>query len=132
MRDYTYQDMLKMQEEAAKRVREMKKRAAIAVEDESGFENIPTTVRKVLPDEVKHISYPVELPGQKEEQNEKQNEKQNEERNEEHGEKKKSPSGILSFITQDKDALLILALLAVIGQDEKDYLTSLALIYLLL
>lgn len=29
MRDYTYQDMLRMQEDAAIRVREMKKRAAI-------------------------------------------------------------------------------------------------------
>lgn len=38
MRDYSYQDMLRMQEDAAVRVREMKKRAAIiaAPEQEEG------------------------------------------------------------------------------------------------
>ena len=38
MRDYSYQDMLRMQEDAAVRVREMKKRAAIiaAPEQEKG------------------------------------------------------------------------------------------------
>lgn len=118
MRDYTYQDMLKMQEEAAKRVREMKKRAAIAVEDES--ESIPSagSVRKNLPDEVKHISYPVELPERTQDVSRPQESKQ--------------PSGLLSFLTQDKDAMLILALLAVIGQEEKDYMTSLALMYILI
>ena len=34
MRDYTYQDMLRMQEDAAIRVREMKKRAAIITDPE--------------------------------------------------------------------------------------------------
>ena len=33
MKDYTYQDMLKMQEDAAYRVREMKKRATIVADD---------------------------------------------------------------------------------------------------
>ena len=33
MKDYTYQEMMKMQEEAVKRVREMKKRSAFAAED---------------------------------------------------------------------------------------------------
>ncbi len=33
MKDYTYQDMLKMQEDAAFRVREMKKRATIVADD---------------------------------------------------------------------------------------------------
>lgn len=35
MRDYSYQDMLRMQEDAAHRVREMKKRATIVMEDET-------------------------------------------------------------------------------------------------
>ena len=33
MRDYTYQEMMKMQEDAVRRVREMKKRSAFAAED---------------------------------------------------------------------------------------------------
>ncbi len=34
MRDYSYQDMLKMQEDAALRVREMKKRATLVMDDD--------------------------------------------------------------------------------------------------
>ena len=34
MRDYSYEDMLRMQQEAAVRVREMKKRAAIISDEE--------------------------------------------------------------------------------------------------
>ena len=33
MKDYTYQDMLRMQEDAAERVREMKKRASIITDE---------------------------------------------------------------------------------------------------
>ena len=33
MKDYTYQDMLRMQEDAAERVREMKKRASIIADE---------------------------------------------------------------------------------------------------
>lgn len=115
MREYTYQDMLKMQEDAANRVREMKKRAAIAVEDD-GLHEQP---KPALPDEVKHISYPVELP-----------------ENQQivfHDEEKSSPAGVIDYLKNDKDAILILALLAVLNDgNEQDNLISLALLYLLL
>ena len=55
MADYTYNDMLRMQEEAAERVRAMKKRAALAMDDAvETRRNIP------LPDDVRHYSLPVE------------------------------------------------------------------------
>lgn len=113
MRDYTYQDMLRMQEDAANRVREMKKRAAIAVGDAE-----PEKKQNIaIPDEVRHISYPVELP-------------QKEESKTEHS--KELHHGIIDILKNDKDALLILALLVVLSGEENDYLTSLALVYLLL
>lgn len=114
--DYTYQDMLKMQEEAAVRVREMKKRAAIAVEND---EKISTaTEQKALPDEVKRISYPVELP----EDALNISSQPQEERT----------GGILDIIKTDSDSMLILFILILLAQEETDHLTSLALLYLLL
>lgn len=114
MQDYTYQDMLKMQEEAARRVREMKKRAALAVEEDR------PAPYAALPNEVKHISYPVELPPLRDEEN-----RQTEEPSENKG-------GLIKFLTEDKDTMLILAVLAVVSQNDSDYMTSLALLYLLL
>lgn len=112
MRDYTYQDMLKMQEDAANRVREMKKRAAIVVEDEH------TPQKTSLPDEVKHISYPVELNTNGKCEQIDQN--------------KNNSNGLIELISKDKDVLLILALLFVMNDTEEcDRLISLALLYLL-
>ena len=112
MRDYTYKDMLRMQEDAANRVREMKKRAILAVEEEQ------PTQKMSLPDEVRHISYPVELPVQ-------QNVEQNSQ-NDRHG------NGLIDFLTKDKDALLILSLLMVLNSNaECDRVISVALLYLL-
>ena len=45
MKDYTYQDMLKMQEDAAYRVREMKKRATIVMDEN---EQIPDFQQKEM------------------------------------------------------------------------------------
>lgn len=118
MRDYTYQDMLRMQEEAAFRVREMKKRAALAMDDEA---ELPQ--KKVpLPDEVKHISYPVEIEDSVRDDTVK----------DEIVEKKDVPSGIFEFLARDKDALLILSLIAVLSTESDDYFTTYALLYLLL
>lgn len=118
MRDYTYQDMLRMQEEAAYRVREMKKRASLAMDDES-----ESAQKKVpLPDEVKHISYPVEIENPVSEDYE----------NDGIAEKEKLSTGILDFLTRDKDALLILSLIAVLSTESNDYFTTYALLYLLL
>lgn len=116
MRDYTYQDMLRMQEDAANRVREMKKRAALAMDEE------PKTLAKQvpIPDEVRHISYPVEIDSpviEKSEEDEEKNEMQH---------------GIIDFITQDKDVLLVLSLIALLSAENNDYITSCALMYLLL
>ena len=62
MADYTYSDMLRMQEEAAERVRQMKKRATIVMEDETeNRKNIP------LPDDIRHYSMPVEFEKQESE-----------------------------------------------------------------
>lgn len=117
MRDYTYQDMLKMQEDAAKRVREMKKRAAIAVEEDV----VPSPIKRNLPDEVKRISYPVELP-----------EPDMTDDAIEPVIEKNEGRGILKMLTEDKDAMLILALILIVSQDSSDYMTSLSLLYLLL
>ncbi len=114
MRDYSYEDMLKMQQEAAIRVREMKKRAAITVDEE---EPPKKTVRPV-PDEVKCISYPVEIPVT---QTETERKEENVKRD-----------GILSFLAEDKDALLVLSLAVILAGENADYLTTLSLIYLLL
>ncbi len=114
MRDYSYEDMLKMQQEAAIRVREMKKRAAITVDEDE----VPKKTVRPIPDEVKHISYPVEIPvAQPEAQVTEEKTKQN---------------GLLSVLTEDKDALLILSLAAILAGENADYLTTLSLIYLLL
>lgn len=115
MREYTYQDMLRMQEEAAVRVREMKKRATLAVEGEDE----PKPQKKTFPDEVKHISFPVELDTQEITRAEKMHEE-------------KPKAGLFELISQDSDALLILALLAVLSAEKNDFLTSGALLYLLL
>lgn len=115
MKDYTYQDMLKMQEDAAVRVREMKRRAAIAVESEQAAEEEKEKV--VIPDEVRHISYPVELPEQIQDKK---------------SEPEVKKSGLLDIIKSDSDSMLILFILLLLSQEETDYLTSLALLYLLI
>lgn len=126
--EYTYQDMLKMQEDAAKRVREMKKRAALAVSDEPPQRGSDDSSKR-LPDEVKHISYPVELSSSS--HNEPENGMSAQQEQAEIS-SREPIHGLLSLLTKDPDAMLILSLLAVIGQDEQDYITSLALLYLLL
>ena len=112
MRDYSYEDMLRMQQEAAVRVREMKKRAAIISDEELP----PKKTVIPVPDEVKHISYPVEIPD---------NHTSEEAENAKKG-------GILSMLTEDKDALLVLTLAIILAGENADYLTTLSLIYLLL
>ncbi len=113
MKDYTYQDMLKMQEEAAARVREMQKRATLAIE-----ESEPKPKHVPIPDEVKHISYPaqIELPTSPSNTNTPKN----------------TNTGIIDYLKNDKDTSLILPLVLLLGQERNDYLTSLALLYLIL
>ena len=115
MRDYTYQDMLRMQEEAAVRVREMKKRATLVMDEETE----QPQKKNSLPDEVRHISYPVEIEKQ---QNDEVIVQEN---SNEH-------YGIFDLLKKDKDALLILALVAVLAAETQDHMLSCALMYLLL
>ncbi len=116
MRDYSYQEMLKMQEEAAIRVKEMKRRASIVSENENQPEN-------KLPDAVKHISYPVSFDTEEEKKCDEQCKTE------------VSPmgkGGLLDIIKGDSDSFLVLFILLLISQEETDYLTSLALLYLLI
>ncbi len=46
MKDYTYQDMLKMQEDAAYRVREMKKRATLVMDENEQLTETQKTENK--------------------------------------------------------------------------------------
>ena len=110
--------MLRMQEEAATRVREMKKRATLAVESENELKK----QQKPLPDEVKHISLPVVLDTQEDNVRESSVDSQ----------MQKHSNGLFELLSRDNDALLILALLAVLSVEKNDYLTSGALLYLLL
>mgnify|MGYP006991697744 CR=1 FL=1 len=110
MVEYTYQDMVKMQEEAAVRVREMKRRAAIAVEDDEPEKNS-------IPDQVKRISYPVEITVSQNDENEESSGQDN------------SPQEILKA---DSDSVLILLILVLLSGEEADPMLSLALLYLLL
>lgn len=129
MRDYSYQEMLKMQEDAARRVREMKKRAAIAVDEEEApqKDNKPP-----LPDEVKRISMPVELPQEEGKEGCEQTSPPERVKEQHSHTPDMGIHGLIKFFSNDQDALLILAVLAVISQEKTDYLTSLALLYLLL
>lgn len=62
--DYSYQEMLKMQEEAARRVQDMKSRAKKFVTDDNEQTDTVKTVEHTgvygVPDKVKVISMPVE------------------------------------------------------------------------
>ena len=109
MADYSYQDMLKMQEEAAVRVREMKRRAALAVDDEPSAASVP--------DQVKHISYPVEIPVNTDECNECT------------GQTEISSEPTFKL---DADSVLVLLILVLVSSEESDPVTALALLYLLL
>lgn len=117
-----------MQEDAARRVREMKKRAALAVSDDPPPRDASENSKK-LPDEVKHISYPVELPAPARQDSTSDTETRIENAQ---GNEREPIHSLLNLLKEDSDAVLILSLLAIIGQDDHDYITSLALLYLLL
>lgn len=117
MRDYSYNDMLRMQQEAAERVREMKKRAAIVVDDETPQKKDI----KPIPDKVRHISYPVEISNNEDDCNDETD-----------GIPSDGHKGLISLLSEDKDALLVLSLAFILSQEKEDLVTTLALFYLLL
>ncbi len=118
MRDYTYQDMLRMQEEAANRVREMKKRAVIT-DDEDYQKPRP---KNPVPDEVRHISFPVEIESVTQ-VTELPDTVIKENRH------KPSP---LAMLLRDKDSFLILALIVALYDTGADFVTLAMLVYLLM
>ena len=116
MADYTYQDMLRMQEEAAERVREMKKRATLVMDDEK-----PVRQTKPLPDEVRHISYPVDLSELRRESDREVTEIP-----------KQKKTGFLDSLAGDKESLMILAIIFILSREKEDHITTFLLMYLLL
>lgn len=110
MKDYTYQDMLKMQEEAANRVREMKRRAAIITEEEPNY-------NRAIPDKVKCISMPVEAENAIYEPN---------------NHEATTNSSILSTLFKDNDAVLIMSIVALLSLEGCNMDILLPLVYILL
>lgn len=126
MKDYSYEDILKMQEDAAKRVREMKRRAAVAVEDEA--KPAEKHQREDLPREVKRISYPVEFDaGSGTSQTEDEEISQDN-----YNKSQERKQGIIEMLSEDNDAVLLMGILLLLCQDEKNYPAALALLYILL
>lgn len=104
-----------MQEDAAVRVREMKRRAAIVVGEDENIRR--EEVKKSVPDEVKHISYPVEIEEKTDKFEKIADDRQR---------------GLIDVINADSDSVLVLLILILLSGEETDQLTSLALLYLLL
>ena len=116
MPEYTYQDMLRMQAEAAERVREMKKRAIQALDEEAPVRSVPPVA-----DEVRRISYPVDLSCLSEQNDTTSMKTANE-----------KSRGFIDNLLHDRDSLIILALVFVLSRDSNDRIISLLLVYLLL
>lgn len=116
MADYTYNDMLRMQEEAAERVRAMKKRAALVMDDDKESQKQKSVH---LADDVRHYSMPVEFEKTKS-------------KTDDPVIHKTQKQSIMQKITDDKDFLIIIAVLFLISNEKTDYLTILALVYILM
>lgn len=126
MKNYTYKEMMKMQEDAVNRVREMKKRSAFAAEDAEKTLNSDRYEedRRIFtdPDGVKRISYPVEYDKLHGEFPSDKNRQEN-----------KTPvcKGLADYIREDPDALLIMSVMALLSQEESDPSLLSALAYIL-
>ena len=128
MKDYTYQEMMKMQEDAVKRVQEMKRRSVFAAEDARQSFDPPanTPVSDVFSSSgqgVKRISMPIEFdrgtsdgPADKNRQ------------------EIKPPAcdGLLDFLSRSGDTPLVLSLLLLLMSDGGDRELISALAYILL
>ena len=127
MRDYTYQEMMKMQEEAVKRVREMKKRSAFAAEDAESTLNSGKYEedRRIFTnsDGVKRISYPVEY-----------DKRHGDFPSDENRQEIETPvcKGLADYIRDDPDALLIISVIILLSEENADPSLLSALAYILL
>ena len=124
MRDYTYQEMMKMQEEAVKRVREMKKRSAFAAEDAENTLNSGRYEedRRIFTnsDGVKRISYPVEY-----------DKRHGDFPSDENRQEIETPvcKGLADYI---RDELLIMSVIVLLSEEKTDPSLLSALAYILL
>mgnify|MGYP004633280907 CR=1 FL=1 len=127
MRDYTYQEMVKMQEEAVRRVREMKKRSAFAAEDAQSTLNPDRYEedRRIFTDSngVKRISFPVEY-----------DKRHGDFPSDENRQEMETPvcKGLADYIRDDPDALLIMSVIVLLSEEKADPALLSALAYMLL
>lgn len=133
MNDYSYQDMLRMQGEAKKRVLEMQKRSRNAAESFNGRQN-PVKVKEEetqqeLPRVPKAISYPAELHSQSHPNISKASA---------HGHRlnvadiRKSLTGVFGGLSDDEyEKMFILSLCLLLSKEKGDDSLIFALMYLL-
>lgn len=131
MKDYTYQEMMKMQEDAVKRVQEMKRRSVFAVEDANrAFEQENTHKNKDITgvftqpvSGVKRISMPIEFDSDSHSGNAHKNRQES-----------NTPAfdGLLDILSRDGDTPLMLSLLLLLMTDGGDKELISALAYILL
>ncbi len=127
MRDYTYQEMMKMQEDAVRRVREMKKRSAFAAEDAQNTLDSDRYEedRRIFTDAggAKRISFPVEY-----------DRRHGDFPSDENRQEGETPvcKGFADYIRDDPDALLIMSVMFLLSQEKTDPSLLSALAYILL
>lgn len=129
MKDYTYQEMMKMQEDAVKRVQEMKRRSVFAVDDANrSFEKNDSqrTEKGSFPQPVsgvKRISMPVEFDSDSHDVKPHKNRQES-----------NTPAfdGLLDILSRDGDTPLMLSLLLLLMTDGGDKELISALAYILL
>ncbi len=123
MADYTYSELMKMQNDAIRRAEEMQKRARLS----AGFEEEAAKENKTsAPQEPKHIPMPK---GYLEKQ-----------QNEDDAEEKAPPKNENTFkdfnssmadLNMDSDKALLLSLIMLLSEEKADELLIMALIYML-
>lgn len=141
MAEYTYSEIMKMQNDAIKRVEDMQKRArkTVGIDDETDREN-EREHHSVTPDEPRRVPMPKDyLENLKKfaaNSSHKEDDEKKEQRTEAAEKKKKpkeafygeSPFGELNI---DEDKALILALILLLSEEGADELLIMALIYML-
>jgi hypothetical protein len=139
MADYTYTEIMRMQNDAIKRVEEMQKRARKTVELENQREKETQNTPEIARDEPRRVSMPKDYlenlkqfaanSSHKEKESEPPTEKEVVKRKPPKKETaKENPFGDLSI---DEDKALILALILLLSEEGADELLIMALIYML-
>ena len=150
MAEYSYNEIMKMQNDAIKRVNEMQKRAKTVVdeinEEKERYHETPTTqntkhnVNRVkMPndylDELKNFAstsshFEESETEQKPQRNLKEPEKTKEPKNQ-HSSQKDNVKNILNDLNLDSDKALILSLILLLTEEKADEMLILALLYIL-